>query len=494
MTSLLPNSTRAIGLRAEVGEEDTQVESFIERDPSGAERVGRGLKGGVLGGLVGAGGLGLLRAGLLTTDRRHGRSHRLAGNLPQKWRVQARKILRELGKPDAVPTGAALAGAVGGIGGVLSPRAEVDRTPLNLDQALQDPAALGKMSMLQTHPILALAQSVLSDSNMAQENSAIIEMEREAQEERFRKDTLEQEKKDFIEQMVAARMAAQNAEHESMMDAAGKSALGMSDIDSMLGRKGRKELSPEEEVMASLGLRLDGSEDEDGGGDPTIEDTSGGAGGSMKASNPGGLRNASLVGFQMEDSSPLQEAYIEETDPLLKDRIKRALMLGGVGSLAGGVLGEGTGAASRFLASRLDPGLTHSFNPASGLLKFPQYKNPMQARAKKMLGALGRRRGVPGLIGAGLGLGAGALMGGLSNRGVHTGFDPSTGTEIEDTDQYRDIFDALEPGQHENNYAVGTRESLMDRLGGDAPSMAFGVDLDEAVQEDPSLAASLLGG
>ncbi len=54
----------------------------------------------------------------------------------------------------------------------------------------------------------------------------------------------------------------------------------------------------------------------------------------------------------------------------------------------------------------------------------------------------------------------------------------------------QEIFDELSPGQQPGNFAVADA-ATMPGLGGDAPDMAYAVDLDEAINEDPVLQAAL---
>jgi hypothetical protein len=117
-------------------------------------------------------------------------------------------------------------------------------------------------------------------------------------------------------------------------------------------------------------------------------------------------------------------------------------------------------------------------------------KNPALRRfALKMRNAGSR----PGVIGAAIGTLAGGLAGGLSNRSIYTGYNTGTGEEIGmfDRREAQNIFDTLSPGAQPGNFSVAAAGD-MPSLGDSSPQVAYGVDLDEAIAEDPTLARDLL--
>lgn len=61
-----------------------------------------------------------------------------------------------------------------------------------------------------------------------------------------------------------------------------------------------------------------------------------------------------------------------------------------------------------------------------------------------------------------------------------------------ETRQAKKVFDALDPGNQPGNFAIGDKALLSDLMGAEnAPNVAFGLDIDDAITEDPSMGSRL---
>jgi len=332
----------------------------------------------------------------------------------------------------------------------------------------------------ESNPTLALAKSLMADSAGAEKVKTIAELNEMAMEQRHAEAYAKIEKERTLNAIHEAKQGMQALALDQAMTLWEQNALG-EQLGRELDREVRKSKAVEQDVRRAMGLRS--PQNDSGYDNPDNEETPMTSGKTSAArelhmrrrmlqkisQDVPQLRNAGLVGYQQNADAPFLEYYMEETAPGVKDRLQRAAVLGGVG----GLLGGGAGVAAQRAAAALAPRMT---SPA------------LQNFALKMRGA-GRK---PGLLGAGLGLLGGGLLGGMSNRSVNTIYDTGTGEAL----GYfagrapQNVFAQLSPGQQPGNFAVATREHFEDPE--TAPEIAYGVDLDEAVAEDPLLAASLL--
>lgn len=435
---------------------------------------------GAVGALVGAGGIALAReAG--TDLLAHQLRRDPMGTIRSAFRNPrgTNAVARFMSDPKLFYGTAAAGAGLGALHGALT-------SPRRSEEVVYGQMT-PKTSMLpQMNPALAVAASVIEPTSGSEMVRTIQEVDRAEREARRQELYEEKARENAIMAAHKQRQAEEKASHEALMTLLADNNAA-SRVHTDLARLQRQDEPLEESLASALGL----SPILGGGEDPDKEQTPmEGAGMGMKSSD---VRQAGLVGYQGQDN-PFQEVYLEETDPTARDRVERGLVGGGVGALLGGGVGYAAqlgGAAVRDWRHDTYRGLRYT-SPSLQTAN-PRITWQFRDSARRVGGMLANPR--TAAIGTLLGLAGGGLGGALSNRGVTTGYNTASGEELGFLDEMeaRKVFDELNPGQQPGNFAVGDPQT-MPGLGSGAPEVAYAVDLDEAISEDPILQASLMKG
>lgn len=179
-----------------------------------------------------------------------------------------------------------------------------------------------------------------------------------------------------------------------------------------------------------------------------------------------------LVGIGNEET--INEYLLHQTPNTTGDRVRDAILGGGSGALSGALVGG------------VNIGIPY------GLLRAAKNRTPILAGMKR----LGRKGAI---LGGALGLLGGAAAGAINPTPNISVFDPGSGAQLDghmsrkERRSIIDILNRLRPGEQEDNFNIMEGDDL-GRPGRNLDALVgYGVDLDEAMEEDPMLQQSLMG-